>query len=61
MFAEVKFNLSNKKFLNTILIRLNDDYYVYDDYMKRYINMTSNSYSEDLTTRPFGRVYDNYK
>ena len=44
MFAEVRFNLSDKNFLNTILIRLNDDYYVYDDYMKRYINMTSNSY-----------------
>jgi hypothetical protein len=29
--------------------------------MKTYINMTANTYVEDLTKKPFDRIYSNYK
>jgi hypothetical protein len=43
------------------MLRSYGKYVFYDDDMKRYINMTTNTYVEDLTKKPFTRTYSNYK
>ena len=60
-FAEFSLNLKNQPVVFTIMLRSNGKYVFYDDVMKTYINMTTNTYVEDLTKKPFDRTYSNYK
>jgi len=41
-------------------MRLNGRYVLYDETLKKYINITANSYIEDLTTKPFNKTKFNY-
>jgi hypothetical protein len=43
------------------MLRLNGRYVLYDEVMKTYINMTANTYVEDLTKKPFNKIYSNYR
>jgi hypothetical protein len=60
-FAEYTYDLSAKPVLLTIMLRLHGKYVFYDDSLKKYINMTANTYVEDLTKKPFKKTYSNYK
>ena len=60
-FAEFSLDLSKQPVVLTILLRLHGKYVIYDDEMKRYINMTANTYVEDLTKKPFDKTYSNYR
>ncbi len=54
-------DLEKEKFLITLQFRLNYSYVDYDNYLKKYINVTSYSYIEDQMTKPFKRMNENYK
>ena len=60
-FAEFSLDMKTQPALLTISIRLNGKYVIYDDYMKTFINMTANTYVEDLTQKPFKRIYSNHR
>ena len=60
-FAEVRYKLLDAPFTITILLRSEGKYALYDDKMKKYINMTAYQYVEDLTTTPFNKTYSFYK
>ena len=47
-FAEFSLDLSKQPIVLTVLIRSNGKYILYDDFLKKYINMTANTYVEDL-------------
>ena len=44
----MRIDLNDKKFIYSIQIRLNDTYVLYDEYLKKYINITAFQYTEDL-------------
>ena len=43
------------------MLRLHGKYVLYDDVLKTYINMTANTYVEDLTKKPFNKTYSNHR
>ena len=45
----------------TIQIRYKDSYVLYNDFMKKYINLTAFQTTENLMTQPFSRTIENYK
>ena len=40
---------------------MNNRYVLYDDYLKKYINITASEYREDLMQKPFYKSYQNFK
>ena len=60
-FAEYTLDLSSEPLVFTMLLRLHGKYVIYDDYLKKFINMTANTYVEDLTKNPFNKTYSNYR
>ena len=45
----------------TILIRYGDRYKLYDENVKKYINMTAFTLTENQMIYPFEKKYENYK
>ena len=53
-------DLEKENFLITLQFRLNNSYVDYDKYLKKYINVTSYSFTEDMMFKPFKRRNENY-
>ena len=45
----------------SVQLRFKGSYIIYNDFVKKYINMTAFNYEEDLTSIPFKIRYQNYK
>jgi hypothetical protein len=45
--AEKEFDLENEPFLMNFMIRYNNSYRLYDDFIKKYINMTAFTLTEN--------------
>ncbi len=45
----------------SVQLRYKGSYIIYNDFVKKYINMTAFNYEEDLTSSPFKIRYQNYK
>ena len=45
----------------SVQLRYKNSYIVYNDFVKKYINMTAFNYQEDLTSSPFKIKSQNYK